>query len=106
MKKNIHPQFYTDCVVTCACGNSFTTGSTKPKIQVDICSACHPFFTGKMKFVDSLGRVEKFQNKMKAALDKKYIKKAARKKIKAKTENQRPATLKEMLEQSRQKNRA
>lgn len=64
MKKNIHPDWHRDAVVTCACGNSFKTGSTRKTIEVEICSACHPFFTGEMKFVDTQGRVDKFQKKM------------------------------------------
>jgi len=63
MKEKIHPEFYEDAVVTCACGNKFTTGSTEKELTVDICSACHPFFTGRQKFVDSAGRVEKFKRK-------------------------------------------
>lgn len=62
MKKDIHPE-YVECTVTCACGNTFTTRSTKKEIRVEICSQCHPFFTGKQKFVDSAGRVEKFKKK-------------------------------------------
>jgi len=62
MKSGIHPE-YVKCEVTCACGDSFATHSIKPKMHVDICSACHPFFTGKQKFVDTAGRVEKFQRK-------------------------------------------
>jgi large subunit ribosomal protein L31 len=62
MKKGIHPE-YVEAMVTCGCGNKFVTRSTRPKITVEICSACHPFFTGKMKFVDTTGRVEKFQKK-------------------------------------------
>jgi large subunit ribosomal protein L31 len=62
MKKGIHPE-YAECTVTCACGNTFTTRSTKKDIRVEICSKCHPFFTGKQKFVDSAGRVEKFKKK-------------------------------------------
>jgi len=63
MKAKIHPE-YTDVTVTCACGNTFITRSTLGKdIRVDICSACHPFYTGKQKFVDAAGRVEKFQRK-------------------------------------------
>lgn len=62
MKKKIHPE-YVECTVTCACGNSFTTRSTKPRIALDICSCCHPFFTGTQKFVDTAGRVERFQKK-------------------------------------------
>ena len=62
MKKDIHPN-YDECTVTCACGNTFTTRSTKKEIRVEICSQCHPFFTGKQKFIDSAGRVEKFWKK-------------------------------------------
>lgn len=62
MKKGIHPE-YVECTVICACGNTFVTRSTKKEIRVEICSRCHPFFTGKQKFVDSAGRVEKFRKK-------------------------------------------
>jgi large subunit ribosomal protein L31 len=62
MKKDIHPK-YDETTVTCGCGNKFTTRSTKKNITVEICSACHPFFTGKMKYVDTTGRVEKFKRK-------------------------------------------
>ena len=63
MKEKIHPKFYTDCKVTCGCGNTFTTGSTKPELRVDICSKCHPFYTGKQKLVDTGGRVERFKRR-------------------------------------------
>jgi large subunit ribosomal protein L31 len=63
MKKDIHPE-YKDVTVTCACGNKFLTRSTmKKNIQADICSACHPFYTGKQKLLDAAGRIEKFQKK-------------------------------------------
>jgi large subunit ribosomal protein L31 len=62
MKKGIHPD-YIESTVICACGNTFTTRSTKKEIRVEICSQCHPFYTGKQKFVDSAGRVEKFKKK-------------------------------------------
>lgn len=62
MQKEIHPD-YVETTVTCGCGNSFKTRSTVPKINVEICSACHPFFTGKVKLIDTAGRVEKFQRK-------------------------------------------
>jgi large subunit ribosomal protein L31 len=62
MKDGIHPE-YVEATVTCGCGNKFVTRSTKKNINVEICSACHPFFTGKMKYVDTTGRVEKFQKK-------------------------------------------
>ena len=63
MKKEIHPKYHANGQVTCACGNSFTTGSTQEKIEIEVCSACHPFFTGKAKFVDTARRVEKFKEK-------------------------------------------
>jgi len=62
MKKDIHPA-YMDAVVKCGCGHSFKTRSTKPEISVEICSHCHPFFTGQQKFVDTMGRVQRFQTK-------------------------------------------
>ena len=62
MKTNIHPK-YNDTTITCLCGNVVHTRSTKQAIRVEICSSCHPFFTGKQKFVDSAGRVEKFQKR-------------------------------------------
>jgi len=62
MKEGIHPK-YVVTTVTCGCGNTFTTRSTKPDMKVDICSVCHPFYSGKLKFVDTAGRIEKFQKK-------------------------------------------
>ena len=62
MKKDIHPK-YVECKVTCGCGEIFTTRATKAEIPVEICSKCHPFFTGKQKLVDTAGRVEKFQRR-------------------------------------------
>jgi large subunit ribosomal protein L31 len=64
MKQGIHPA-YKQAVVTCACGNTFETRSTKPNIRIEICSNCHPFYTGKQKIVDTEGRVEKFLQKYK-----------------------------------------
>lgn len=63
MKENIHPNFYSQARVTCVCGNTFLTGSTLPEIRVEICSACHPFYTGKQKLVDSEGRVDRFRKR-------------------------------------------
>lgn len=62
MKADIHPN-YVDCTVTCGCGNSFKTRSTRDTISVEICSACHPFYTGQQKFVDTAGRIEKFRRR-------------------------------------------
>lgn len=63
MKKDIHPQYYPDARVKCACGASFTIGSTKSEVQVEICSKCHPFYTGEKKLIDVAGRVEKFRTR-------------------------------------------
>jgi large subunit ribosomal protein L31 len=65
MQKDIHPR-YIATVVKCGCGNSFVTRSTQSELKVDICSACHPFYTGKLKFIDTAGRIEKFQKKFAA----------------------------------------
>lgn len=67
MKKGIHPKYYDDCKVTCACGNTFTTGSTLPEIKVEICSACHPFYTGQSKYIDTEGRIQLFERKRERA---------------------------------------
>ena len=66
MKKDIHPQ-YNQAKVTCSCGNTFEVGSTIKTIDVEVCSACHPFYTGVAKFIDTAGRVDKFQAKVKKA---------------------------------------
>jgi large subunit ribosomal protein L31 len=62
MQDGIHPDYH-ETQVTCGCGNSFVTRSTRKELKVDICSACHPFYTGKLKFVDTAGRIERFKNK-------------------------------------------
>ena len=64
MKADIHPKYYTDAQVTCACGRTFEIGSTAKEISVEICSACHPFYTGVEKIVDTAGRVEKFKARL------------------------------------------
>jgi|TARA_B100000809_G_C14783342_1_gene403797 large subunit ribosomal protein L31 len=66
MKDNIHPD-YIDTKVTCGCGNSFVTRSSRAELIVDICSACHPFYTGKLKYLDTAGRIERFRNKFAGA---------------------------------------
>jgi len=99
MKKKIQPKYYDDAQVTCSCGNTFTTGSTQPTIQVEICAQCHPFFTGEMKYVDTLGRVEKFQKKMAAVAGKQYLSKKKRQSGNNKsTDDNQPRTLKQMLQ--------
>ena len=70
MKPEIHPQYFTEAKATCVCGNTFPVGSVLKEINVDICSACHPFFSGKVKAVDTEGRVEKFKKKYASFYDK------------------------------------
>jgi large subunit ribosomal protein L31 len=71
VKEKIHPTWYPDARVNCACGSVFTTGSTQKSITVEVCAACHPFFTGQQKFLDTAGRVDKFNQRVAAAEQKK-----------------------------------
>jgi large subunit ribosomal protein L31 len=64
MKKNIHPKYFDKATITCACGNVIKTGSTKEKMEIEVCSACHPFYTGKKKVLDTTGRVDRFKKRM------------------------------------------
>ena len=64
MRKDIHPKYYKDARVTCACGQTWTTGSTKQEIRTDVCSVCHPFFTGEQRIVDTAGQVERFMRRL------------------------------------------
>ena len=103
MKANIHPQWYPEAQVTCACGATFTTGSTLPAIRVEICSQCHPFFTGQQKFVDTLGQVDRFIKKTEVAkvkqIERKRILEARKSKVEEK-KKERPS-LKDLLMQAR-----
>jgi large subunit ribosomal protein L31 len=65
MKEKIHPKYYDNARVTCSCGNTFTTGSTRETLRVELCSKCHPFFTGEQRIVDTAGRVERFKRRYK-----------------------------------------
>jgi large subunit ribosomal protein L31 len=65
MKEKIHPKYNEACKVTCSCGNTFTTGSTRDTLRVELCSKCHPFFTGEQRIVDTAGRVERFKRRYK-----------------------------------------
>lgn len=69
MKADIHPKYYPEAVFTCSCGNSWVSGSTKPKVHTDICSACHPFFTGEQRIVDAEGQVERFMRRLERTED-------------------------------------
>jgi len=71
MKTEIHPKYFREAKIVCACGNSFVTGATQPEIRVEICSKCHPFYTGEEKLIDTAGRVEKFKTRRSKALEPK-----------------------------------
>jgi large subunit ribosomal protein L31 len=96
MKKGIHPDYNQNAKIICACGNVIETGSTKPELHVEICSACHPFYTGKEKLIDSAGQVDRFKQRMKKTqeLQKKKVKKVTKGKSKntAKKENENAKT--------------
>ncbi|MDP2690985.1 MAG: 50S ribosomal protein L31 [bacterium] len=77
MKKEIHPQYFINAQITCACGNVITSGSTQEALSVEVCSACHPFYTGKKKLLDTAGRVNKFIERQKKAEASKQTKKTA-----------------------------
>lgn len=94
MKSNIHPKYYEDARVICACGNTFTVGSTKKEIHIETCYKCHPFYTGEHRYVDTQGKVQQFKNKMKIAQQMKSIKKKKRVK---KQQQKTHKTLKELL---------
>ena len=95
MKQGIHPQYFNEAKVTCVCGNAFTTGATAPEIRVEICNKCHPYFTGEAKYVDTLGRVEKFQKRQEHA---KKAKAQKVKKLEEKETVRRPESLREMFD--------
>ena len=69
MKAKIHPKYYPQARIICACGNTFTVGSTSPEIKVDICSACHPFYTGEQRIVDTAGQVDRFMKRLERTAD-------------------------------------
>jgi large subunit ribosomal protein L31 len=73
MKTQIHPQYHTDAVVTCLCGNTFTTGSTLAELKTEVCSVCHPFFTGTQRIIDTGGQVERFRRRAAAKTGKQPV---------------------------------
>lgn len=100
MKKDIHPK-YGPSTIHCACGNTIETSSVMPRIQVDICSACHPFFTGKQKLVDTAGRIDRFKKKFdgRVAVNKKSTKSVPKMPVKLKfSEDARREKLQELKE--------
>lgn len=100
MKAQIHPTWYEDAKVTCACGNTFTTGATVPEIHVEVCYNCHPFYTGTMKFVDTAGRVDAFKAKQAGA--KAHVSKTEKRRIKKEKRLQEEAARPESLAELRQ----
>ena len=82
MKKDLHPQYYPQAKVKCICGNEWTVGSTMPEITTSICSACHPFYTGTEKIVDTRGRVDKFKKRLEKTVQKKTDIKPAKIRVK------------------------
>ena len=94
MKANIHPQYFEDTVVICACGKSFITGSTKQRISVEVCSQCHPFYTGEQRLIDTKGKAEEFNRRMEQA--KTYKQTRAAKKNREEKGEREAKTLKEL----------
>lgn len=94
MKKDIHPTYNKEITVTCACGNTFTTGSTEEEIKTELCSQCHPFYTGKQKLVDSAKRVEKFKQKQQAQVQNVHTSKTAKRKKKDQIKKEKEVTVK------------
>ena len=90
MKKNVHPEYNNDAKIICSCGAILITGSTQKEMHVEICSACHPFYTGKKKIMDSTGRVDRFKKLSEKAVEKKKSKAATKKPAKA-AEKEKPA---------------
>ncbi len=99
MKAQVHPKWYEEAVVTCACGNKFTVGATVPEVRVDVCSNCHPYFTGQMKYIDTAGRVDAFRAKMQGAT--KAVSKTEKRKLKREKKNQEENLRPESLSQLR-----
>ena len=97
MKQGIHPTYFNDTKVVCACGNTFTTRSIKQSITVDVCSNCHPYFTGEHRFIDTKGRVERFQSKQKIAEEMRTKLASKKSKSKGQETEKQTKSLKELL---------
>lgn len=97
MKQAIHPQYFDRAQVVCVCGHKWTTGSTQELIRVELCSNCHPFYTGEQKFVDTASRIQKFQTRTETAKKYQVVNKEKKEQEKKKAES--PKTLREMLAQ-------
>lgn len=95
MKAAIHPKYFDQATVVCACGNTFTIGSTSESLRVELCYKCHPFYTGEQRFVDSASKIQKFQKKQDVA--KEFMSRVTKKKEEQKAKDSAPKTLREML---------
>lgn len=106
MKAAIHPKWFENAKVSCACGNTFTVGATMPEIHIDVCSNCHPFYTGQMKYVDTAGRVDAFRTRQKKAKTR-VLSKTEKRKIKRekriREELSKPETLAEIRKTTKKK---
>jgi large subunit ribosomal protein L31 len=96
VKKDIHPTWYPEAKVVCACGNAWTTGSTVKEIRVDVCSKCHPFFTGQQRIVDTAGQVERFTRKVETA---QKLREEAKEREKARREREKSRQLVELVDE-------
>jgi len=108
MKAKIHPKWYPRAKIACACGNSFVAGATSEEIQVEVCSSCHPFYTGQMKYVDTAGRVDAFKSRQKKA-KKNVLSKTEKRRLKRenkiKEELEKPDTLEQLRKEGKKKNK-
>lgn len=86
MKAKIHPEYFPNAQVVCGCGNTFTTGSTKKMLKVELCSKCHPFFTGERRMIDTAGRVERFEQRYKKTEAKRAANEGKSKQVKSRAE--------------------
>jgi large subunit ribosomal protein L31 len=96
VKQGIHPQYHADAKVVCACGNTWTTGSTQAELRTDICSQCHPFFTGQQRIIDTGGQVERFTTRLETA---ERLRQVEAKRAKARAERKRARALVEIVDE-------
>jgi len=101
MKGKIHPTYYDDCQATCTCGNNFITGSTVKEIKVEICSDCHPFYTGQSKYIDTEGVIDKFERQRKAASTSKRLGKKKKRRVKNKIKTQKLQAAKKLAKKTK-----
>lgn len=103
MKKDTHPEYHEDATVTCACGKKHKIGSTQENIEVEICSNCHPFYTGEDQLLDTAGRAEKFEKRRKSAEEKAKEQKSKKKKSSKSEEKEEKTEKEKMIEKAKEK---